>query len=315
MYLSRMAFSTKPALSSQSFLNQERYYGDGDKYLKNPAAGQKEFDLPDHLYKPVNDDFTRMSAPKIDPKKYLRDYGIHYENLIEPQSAYFKVNHNGMIFHVFDASRIPLGRMAIKAAKFLMGKHKPNYDPKKMLENGDRIIVVNGGNIKVTGRKRTQWIFRHHTQYSGGLKEIVFEDLMERDCEQLVKRVIRGMMPHNRTRKFLLDRIVVHKGQYHPHEAQGIPQFINQPLPDPNEMLHLVDKDNINDYKIVYESDPNMDVEEFKGVERDIDENVTYPYPHYKKDFYRDPRNKRVDKKFNQYKRKVLQKLNTRYRQ
>ena len=277
--------------NSGAYLKKVRTYKVTDSTLKDPAEDKPEYIPPENLWKPPKEDMIRASIPEIDSKKLLKIEGVNYDDFTLPQSYYFAVRHNNMTFHVFDASRISVGRMAIRAAKYLMGKHKPNYDPKKTLENGDRIIVVNGGNIKVTGKKRIQWIFRHHTQYAGGLKEIVFEDLMKKDWEQLIKRVIRGMLPFNRTRKFLLERIIVHRGQYHPHLSQGIPQFLNQPLPDPNILYGLpnykegysLDQPHevmnrrakgLNDMKIIYESDPASSPEELKHIRKEYNEDM-----------------------------------------
>lgn len=246
---------------------------------------------PENLWKPPQDDLIRDSIPEVDSKKLLKIEGINYDDFLLPQSYYFAVRHNNITFHVFDASRISIGRLAIRAARYLTGKHKPNYDPKKSLEIGDRVIVVNGSNIKVTGNKRIHWIFRHHTQYAGGLKEIVFEDLMKKDPQQLVRRVIRGMLPLNRTRKFLLERVIVHRGQYHPHSPQGIPHFVNQPLPNPNILYGIPDYKGgykldqphrimneraamLNDMKVVYESDPADPPEELKHIKREYNEDM-----------------------------------------
>jgi large subunit ribosomal protein L13 len=303
--MNRMAFCSKNSLKSSDFLTNKRVYENLDYGLKDPMVDSPLYDPPEHLYKPPNDEHMRMALPKTDAIQFLRANNIIYENYIEPQSAYFAVRRNGITYHVFDASRIPLGRMATKAAMFLMGKHKPTFDPKRTMELGDKIIVVNGGDIKVTGRKRYQMIFRSHTQYAGGLKEILFKDLMEKDPQDLVRRVIKGMLPRNRTRKFLLERITVHKGQYHNHQGQHLPQFINQPLPDPNKLYGTIDMDNLQNYKIVYESNPEQPLEEFKDVERDYDENLTRLYPHYLDEYREDPRNRKIEKKFEVYKSKL----------
>ena len=249
--------------------------------------------------------------PKVDTIKILQEYNIHYQNFIPPQSAYFSVKRNGIIWHVFDAKRIPLGRMAGRAASYLTGKYKPIYDPKKVLEIGDRIIVVNGNDIKVTGKQRYSKIFRHHTGYAGGLHEILFIDLMRKDPQQLIRRVIKGMLPPNRTRKFLMERIKVYPGQYHPHSAMNIPQFMNQPKPDPNEILGIPKsmEDVKKGYTITYEEFSNtgesLAPEEFKDVPRNIDPMADYPKAQYSLDFMKDPRNRDIEKRFRDYKRKL----------
>ena len=106
---------------------------------------------------------------------------------------------------------MPLGRIATRSARYLMGKHKPTYDPLKTTEISDKIVIVNAGDIYVTGRTRYRKIFRHHTQYAGGLKEILFIDLMRKDPEQLIKRVVKGMLPPTKQRNKLLENI---KGKF-----------------------------------------------------------------------------------------------------
>lgn len=242
----------------------------------------KEFEPPVEHYKPPNNEYTRMSAPEADPFVELRKKGIFLENYLTPQSAYIALNHNGMIYHLFDARRMPLGRIANRAATVLRGKHKPTYDPKKVLEIGDRVIVVNGGDILVTGKKRYQKIFRHHTNYAGGLKEILFIDLMRKDCQQLIRRTIQGMLPRNRTRPKLLERVTVHRGQYHPHGAQGLPQFVNQPLPDPNKLMGTNFMENPEDFIVVSEN-PDVEIKELSNISREINPETDPEFLNYLK--------------------------------
>ena len=47
-------------------------------------------------------------------------------------------------------------------------------------KNADKCIVVGMGDPLMTGRKRQQKLYRHHTQYAGGLKEIPFKEMVEK---------------------------------------------------------------------------------------------------------------------------------------
>jgi len=67
-----------------------------------------------------------------------------------PESAYVAINHKGETWHLFNAARIPLGRMARDIAVFIRGKHKPTYTPNRY-DLGDRVVVVNASNVLVTG--------------------------------------------------------------------------------------------------------------------------------------------------------------------
>ncbi len=57
-------------------------------------------------------------------------------------------------WHVIDADGLVLGRVATKAARLLMGKHRPTYTT--FLDTGDHVVVVNAGRVKLTGRKEEQ---------------------------------------------------------------------------------------------------------------------------------------------------------------
>lgn len=286
---------------------KDRKYKYPDSGIEDPTDYIPRYIEPEHTYKPPNDENTRMPLPKIDAIKYLRALGINYENYIEPQSSYYRVNHNNTVYHVFDAKRIPLGRLAIKAAKYLTGKHKPVFDPKKVLQNGDKIIVVNGEDIKVTGKKRYQWIFYHHTQYAGGLHKIVFKDLMMKDPQQLVRRVIKGMLPNNRSRKFLLEKIHVYRGQYHNLFPKKFPQFIDQPLPDPQELYPAFQPgiSNPDDWQVMHEPPDGLNPPELEGIERVYDPKLYVPENHYRDHFKQDGRVKNIGKAYNQHKRKL----------
>lgn len=203
------------------------------------------------MYKQPKSEYQRTATPPINAEVYLRQNGIFLSNYITPQSAYFSIMHEGVIFHVFDARRMTLGRIACRAAIYLRGKHKPIYDPIKEVEIGDRVIVVNASDVWVTGNKRITKIYRHHTRYAGGLHEITLKDLMRKNPLLLFKKAIGGMMPKTKTRYRLLERLHVHAGQYHNHQAQGIPQFINQPLPDPMKILGIDDLKNPEKTKVI----------------------------------------------------------------
>ena len=71
----------------------------------------------------------------------------------EPQSNYVSVTHKGKTWHLFNAARFPLGRMAEMISVYIRGKHKPLYDPKYSGQHGDYCVVVNAARQFVTGPK------------------------------------------------------------------------------------------------------------------------------------------------------------------
>jgi len=92
------------------------------------------------------------------------------------------VNHKGTTYHLFNAKRMPIGRIAVLASQFIRGKHKPGYCPNNY-SDGDKVVVVNMADPLMTGRKRLDKIYRHHTGYAGGLKEIMIKEMVERKPE------------------------------------------------------------------------------------------------------------------------------------
>jgi len=121
-------------------------------------------------------------------------------------------------WQVLDASGQILGRLATQVATFLMGKHKPSYVPHML--TGDFVVVLNAKEIKVTGLKAEQKIYRRHSQYPGNLKEIPYARMQERQPERIIELAVKGMLPKNKLGRQMLKRLKVYAGAEHPHEAQ-----------------------------------------------------------------------------------------------
>ena len=121
-------------------------------------------------------------------------------------------------WHVLDAADTPLGRVASEAAKLLLGKHKPNYEP--FLPMGDFVVVINADRVAVTGAKTKNKVYYRHSGYPGGLRERTLEEQMERDARKVLERAIKGMLPHNSRGRELFRHLKVYGGSEHPHEAQ-----------------------------------------------------------------------------------------------
>jgi large subunit ribosomal protein L13 len=127
-------------------------------------------------------------------------------------------------WYVVDASEDNLGRVATKIAKLLTGKDKPMFT--KHIDVGDYVVVINAGNIKVTGEKLDSKMYYRHSQYPGGLKELTLREKMEKDPTHALTHAVRGMLPVNKLRDGRLDRMKVYAGSEHNHEAQK-PQAIS----------------------------------------------------------------------------------------
>lgn len=119
---------------------------------------------------------------------------------------------------VVDATDMVLGRMAAKVAALLRGKHKPTYTPN--VDTGDHVIIINADKVRITGNKLEGKIKYRHSGYPGGLKEIPFGRLMEKNPAETVRRVIKGMVPHNALGRQIIRKLKVYAGSEHPHEAQ-----------------------------------------------------------------------------------------------
>jgi len=121
-------------------------------------------------------------------------------------------------WHVIDADGQILGRLATKAARILTGKDKPIYTP--FLDTGDHVIIINAEKIKLTGKKLTDKMYRHHTGYPGGLRETAAGMLMSKDPGKLIREAIIGMLPKTKLGRAMRKKLKVYQGPQHPHRAQ-----------------------------------------------------------------------------------------------
>ena len=121
-------------------------------------------------------------------------------------------------WYIIDAANKPLGRVAAEAAKLLRGKHKPTYTPH--LDTGDHVIILNCSKVVLTGKKLDQKIYRHHSGYIGGLKEIKAKDLLAKSPEKMMMRAVKGMLPHNSLGRQMLRKLRVYAGSEHENAAQ-----------------------------------------------------------------------------------------------
>jgi len=129
-----------------------------------------------------------------------------------------------------DASERVLGRVAQDIAYVIMGKHKPIYD--KSLVLGDYVVVVNAEKIQMTGKKRTQKKYTHHTGYIGNLKHTPVERVLQRKPIDVLRRAVDGMLPKNKLRDERLKLLRIFAGPEHPHAAEHF-----DPLPDFKAMV------------------------------------------------------------------------------
>lgn len=121
-------------------------------------------------------------------------------------------------WHLIDASKTPLGRVASRAARLLSGKDKPIFT--HHIDTGDFVIIINADKLVVTGKKLDQKIYYRHSQYPGGLTETTLKDKLATDSPSVIIHAVRGMLPVNKLRAARLQRLKVYSGPEHNHEAQ-----------------------------------------------------------------------------------------------
>lgn len=117
-----------------------------------------------------------------------------------------------------DASGMTLGRLSTVVASHLLGKHKASWTP--FLDTGDHVVVVNASRVRLTGRKLQDKMYRHHTNFPGGLKEVPADKLLARHPERLIETAVRGMLPKGPLGRQVVRKLKVYAGPQHPHEAQ-----------------------------------------------------------------------------------------------
>ena len=121
-------------------------------------------------------------------------------------------------WHVIDAEGQILGRLASRAARLLTGKDKPIYTP--FLDTGDHVIIINAEKVKLTGKKLTDKMYRHHTGYPGGLKETTAGVLLSKEPGKLIREAVIGMLPKTKLGRAMRKKLKVYAGPQHPHQAQ-----------------------------------------------------------------------------------------------
>ena len=122
-------------------------------------------------------------------------------------------------WYIIDAANKPLGRVATEAAKLLRGKHKPTFTPN--IDTGDHVIILNVKDVILTGNKLNQKIYRHHSGYIGGMKEVSAKVMLEKNPEKAMTLAVKGMLPHNSLGRAQLKKLRVYAGAEHEHQAQN----------------------------------------------------------------------------------------------
>jgi large subunit ribosomal protein L13 len=121
-------------------------------------------------------------------------------------------------WYVVDLEDKVLGRAATEIARVLRGKHKAIYTPS--VDTGDFVIVLNAEKVRLTGNKLNQKKYYRHSGYTGSLKAITADKLLEKAPEELIRRAVKGMLPKNKLGRQMYKKLKVYCGADHPHQAQ-----------------------------------------------------------------------------------------------
>jgi len=119
-------------------------------------------------------------------------------------------------WHLLDAKGEILGRLAVKIAGLLMGKTKPYFV--NYLDCGDYVVVINAKKIKVSGNKFKNKLYRRHSGYPGGFRELTFEQVMQRDPRKVIQQAVKGMLPKNKLRDKRMSRLKIFVDEKHIYE-------------------------------------------------------------------------------------------------
>lgn len=121
-------------------------------------------------------------------------------------------------WHVIDAKNRVLGRVASAAARLLQGKHKPSWAP--FLDTGDFVVIVNAAQVKLTGNKEEQKMYRYHSGYEGGLREERAKVVRQKAPTRIMEEAVYGMLPKTKLGRAMYAKLKVYAGADHPHVAQ-----------------------------------------------------------------------------------------------
>jgi large subunit ribosomal protein L13 len=132
-------------------------------------------------------------------------------------------------WYVVDAANQRLGRLATEIANVLRGKNKPDFTPH--LDTGGFVIVINAEKVAVTGKKRSQKLYRRHSGTPGGMKIETFAKLQARLPERIIEQAVKGMLPKSSLGRQQFTKLKVYTGPDHPHAAQQPTELKIQTIP------------------------------------------------------------------------------------
>ena len=121
-------------------------------------------------------------------------------------------------WYVVDAAGQTVGHLASEVASILTGKRSPLWTP--FLDMGDHVIVINARKAVLKGSKVEQKMYRHHTHYPGGLREVSARDMLAKRPERIITLAVKGMLPKTKLGRAMAKKLRVYSDADHPHAAQ-----------------------------------------------------------------------------------------------
>src|SRR5881628_186542 len=117
-------------------------------------------------------------------------------------------------WYVVDATGQTVGHLASEVASILTGKRSPQWTP--FLDTGDHVVVINSRKAVLKGSKAEQKVYRHHTRYPGGLREISVTEMFQRHPERVIEQAVKGMLPKNKLGKAMAKKLKIYADAEHP---------------------------------------------------------------------------------------------------
>jgi large subunit ribosomal protein L13 len=137
---------------------------------------------------------------------------------MRPTTTHLKAGEIVRDWHLADAEGQVVGRLAVRIAMILMGKHKPTFSDH--LDCGDAVIVINAEKAVLTGNKAEVKEYEHFTGYSGGHRITPYGKMLAEHPERVLQKAVGRMLPKNRLRRVRMSKLFVYAGGQHPHGAQ-----------------------------------------------------------------------------------------------
>ena len=122
-------------------------------------------------------------------------------------------------WHIIDAEGVVLGRLAVKAANLIRGRHKASYTPS--VDTGDFVVIINAEKVVLTGKKEEQNKYMFFSGFVGGESYKTMQQMREKNPAFIIEHAVKGMLPKNRIARTMLTKLRVFAGPTHTHEAQS----------------------------------------------------------------------------------------------